>query len=188
MRRASFVLMVVFCLALIAGSMTPMTAAAAPAAHTASFYVVRAGDTLSGIALRFGFTTAQLAAANRVSNPNRIFVGQVLILPAHGTVPTRGTYIVQRGDTLSGIALRFRTTVRAIMVANALRSTTIFVGQRLVIPPGVPPTRVTTYCVRPGDTLWGIARRFGTTIQSIIALNGLRSTTIFVGQCLRVDP
>ena len=46
------------------------------------------------------------------------------------------TYIVQPGDTLFGLAIRFGTTVPAIMQANNLGSSLIFVGQRLIIPTG----------------------------------------------------
>jgi len=104
-----------------------------------------------------------------------------------GTPPGQTTtYVVQRGDTLSAIARRFGTTVQAIMAANNLQSTTIYVGQRLIIPVGStpPPGQTTTYVVQRGDTLSAIARRFGTTVQAIMSANRLTSTTIYVGQRL----
>ena len=94
-------------------------------------------------------------------------------------------HIVQPGDTLWGIARRYGTTVQAIMAANSMTSTTIYVGQRLTIfLPGPIPGPGQVYIVQRGDTLSGIAYRFGTTVQAIMAANNLTSTTIYVGQRL----
>ena len=59
-------------------------AVAAPPIQTSDEYVVQAGDTLFAIALRFGVTAAEIAAANGLSNPNLIFVGQRLVIPGNG--------------------------------------------------------------------------------------------------------
>jgi LysM repeat protein len=91
-------------------------------------------------------------------------------------------YIVRSGDTLTSIARQFGTTVQAIMTANNLTSTRILVGQRLVIP--TPQQQPSTYQVQRGDTLYSIARRFGTTVQAIMTANNLTSTRIVVGQQL----
>jgi LysM repeat protein len=92
---------------------------------------------------------------------------------------------VQRGDTLSGIAHRFDTSIKNIMSTNHLLSTRIYVGQRLTIP-APQPEPSTVYVVRWGDTLSGIARGSGTTVQAIMSTNGLTSTRIYVGQRLIV--
>src|SRR5690606_33980521 len=92
---------------------------------TGTAYVVQPGDTLRIIANRFGTTVQAIAAANGIVNPNVIYPGQVFIIPARGTViaptnptnpilpPTTGSrvYIVQPGDNLFRIALRYGTTV-----------------------------------------------------------------------------
>jgi murein DD-endopeptidase MepM/ murein hydrolase activator NlpD len=84
------------------------------------------------IAARHGIRVSQLAQANGLHWNSWIYAGQRLI------IPTNTVYIVQRGDTLSGIARRYGTTVYAIMRANGLRDTRIYVGQRLTIPGVVP--------------------------------------------------
>jgi LysM repeat protein len=75
------------------------------------------------------------------------------------------------------------------MAANGLHSTTIYVGQVLLIPTSSVVTvtpQIVVYVVQPGDTLFSIARRFGTTVDAIARFNGLRSSKIFVGQQLRI--
>lgn len=111
-------------------------------------------------------------------------------------------YVVQRGDTLVALAWRTGTTVSAIMQANCLTNQTIYAGQRLYLPPIAllptptptpfpclgPPPSWQIYVVQSGDTLYSLARRFGTTITAIIQANCLRSYTIYVGQQLYLPP
>ena len=92
-------------------------------------YTVQRGDTLSEIAERFGTTVSALVMANNIADRDRIYPGQVLVIPADGCVDN---YIVQRGDTLSGIAQRFGTTVARLASLNNIRNTDrIYVGQVL---------------------------------------------------------
>lgn len=97
-------------------------------------------------------------------------------------------YTVRPGDTLFRIALRYGTTVQAIVQANGIiNPNQIFYGQVFWIPSSGGGTTGTTtyYIVRRGDTLYSIARRFGTTYQALAAINGLRSPhRIYVGQRL----
>ena len=110
-------------------------------------YVVKAGDSLSKIAVQFGVSVQAIAAANGLANPNLIFVGQRLIIPAPGTVPSapaasqpaggftiQTTYKIQPGDTLSKISRQFGVSLAALMAANGLTSYIIFGGQILNIP------------------------------------------------------
>lgn len=94
-------------------------------------YVVQRGDTLSKIARRFGTTVQALLKANpSITNPNRIYPGQKLVIPSPET-----TYVVQRGDTLRKIAARFNTTVEALLKLNpAIKNpNVIYTGQVLKI-------------------------------------------------------
>jgi LysM repeat protein len=125
-----------------------------------------------------------------VGDPVRILVGQA----AAGN-----TYTAQPGDTLFLVAQRFGTTVAALQQANNLTSDFLYPGQVLFIPgagvPAPPPPSgpppsprpgTTTYVVRPGDTLYPIARQFGTTLEELRRLNGLSGDVIYAGQTLLV--
>ncbi len=107
-----------------------------------SSYTVKAGDTLAGIAQRAGTTVAALAAANHISDPNVILVGQVLALkgPASSSaapvqaapISSGSSYTIKAGDTLAAIAQRSGTTVAALAAANHISDpNVIFVGQVL---------------------------------------------------------
>ena len=114
-------------------------------------HVVQPGETLYRIATNYGVTVDALKTANNLSS-DRIYAGQVLIIPAagiHQPAPTLepitaivarlsklppGTYIVQAGDTLSRIAMSYGLSVEALQAANRLAGTFIRVGQTLAIP------------------------------------------------------
>ncbi len=182
------------------GSSTPNSSGGA------GTYVVQRGDTLFSIASRHGTTVAALMQVNGLSS-SIIYVGQRLAIPGAGSSGSAssgapsgaGTYTVQRGDTLSAIAYRHGTTVAALMQANGLYSSIIYVGQRLTIPggssaagsgassgSGVSSGGAQTYTVQRGDTLSAIAYRHGTTVAALMQANGLYSTVIYVGQRLTI--
>ena len=169
-------------------------------ALAASHRVVR-GDTLSEIAQRYGISLGSLRAANGISG-DLIRVGQVLDIPnsglPSGPASAARFVTVRRGDTLSHIALRHGTTVRALKQTNGLSGDLIRVGQRLRLPgasstPTSPAQPISqgggaqTVTVRSGDTLSHIAQRTGTTVNAIMQRNGLTSHLIHPGQELRVS-
>jgi len=173
-----------------------ITAGVTAPAPVPGTYVVRAGDTLFLIARRFGTTVDAIRRANSLTT-DVISVGQVLAIPGAVARPaTTGTdYIVQPGDTLFLIARRYGTTVQALMSANNLTSTNIYVGQRLRIPGGPRGGASATstgqagsgeYVVQTGDTLSGIASAFGATPEALVGLNQLLSGDIYPGQSLRI--
>ena len=109
-------------------------------ANSAGIHVVRPGENLYRIALRYGLTYQTLAAANGIANPNHIYVGQRLTIPGAGgasssPAPSAGTYVIRPGDTLSAIALRYGISVWTLAQFNTIRNPSlIYVGQVLRIP------------------------------------------------------
>jgi len=113
------------------------TATPTPPGPCAAYYTVRWGDTLYSIARRFGTTIWYLASINGISTCCfNIYAGQRLRVPCTVTPPPPGQcYVVQRGDTLYSLAIRWGTTVYAIMVRNNLTNPNcIYVGQVLCRP------------------------------------------------------
>lgn len=91
-------------------------------------------------------------------------------------------YTVQTGDSLFSIAQKFGISTRQLTTANQILDSTITPGQLLFIP--IQVSKVITYTVQPGDTLFKIARQYNTLVESIMVLNRLTSPNLDVGQRL----
>jgi len=91
-------------------------------------------------------------------------------------------YTVQSGDSVYSIAQKFGIPMQQLMTANQLTSNMIYIGQKLFIP--IQVSKVITYTVQPGDSLYKIARKYNTLVESIYVLNGLQSINLRVGQRL----
>ncbi len=119
-----------------------MLALAAPVrAQGATVHVVQPGENLFRIALRYGVSLSALAAANGITDPNCIYAGQRLIIPDSGSAPASlstpasGTHVVQRGENLYRIALRYGVTMSALAATNGIVNPNhIYAGQVLRIP------------------------------------------------------
>jgi peptidoglycan-N-acetylglucosamine deacetylase len=124
---------------------TPGTTVTSTTTYTA--YVVKSGDFLSTIAQRFNTTPQAILSANAITDPNLVFVGQVLSIPrttmqvspqsVYKYVPVRSGnfYIVQPGDNLFSVAARTGRNAWAIARANGILDlNAIYVGQPLIIP------------------------------------------------------
>lgn len=114
-------------------------------------------------------------------------------LTATATPAAAEDYVVRPGDTVSHIAQRTGTTVKAIVAANGLDSrATIRVGQVLTLPTAAPAPVAQapaprTHTVVAGDTVWDLARTYGSSVQAILAANGLDSRALIrIGQVLAI--
>jgi len=190
-------------------------------------YTVQKGDTLSAIASMYDTSWKKLAEFNSLSNPNKLYVGQEIQIPGLLSTPApiirssapsgssvvessspikQGTsYVIQKGDTLSGIAKRSGLSVSEVKAANALNSNVIIAGKSLSIPkkgevsvpvysvpvvdvalepapladiaPLAPSTSAPVYehVLYPGETLEDVARQYGSSQEEIMMLNGITS-------------
>jgi membrane-bound lytic murein transglycosylase D len=172
-------------------------------------HVVARGETMGGIARRYRVSQSMLMAANPKVKPSRLRVGQMLIVPTGGgistsmarrmaapTAPagtsTSGYHRVRRGETLSGIADEYGVSQRDLRLWNSLDSAGhIQAGQRLrVAPPRTGASAATagrTHTVRRGDTLDGLAKRYGVSVEALRQANGMTSQEVLrAGVALRI--
>ncbi len=146
---------------------------------------VQPGDTLWGLAQRYGTTVSALRSANALTS-DALRPGVRLTLPG-GTDATPESYTVQRGDTLYDIALAFHTSVDDLIAYNHLAGTVIRPGQVLTFQPSAPAAEPLVVTVAPGDTLWNLARTYDTPVKQIVAANGLSNASVIrPGQSLTI--
>lgn len=229
-------------------------------------HTVASGESLSRIANRYGVSVRELQQLNNIADPNKIRIGQKLKLPAYAEegaaapaaakkkevkpaakpVAGEGEYVVKAGDSLSAIAVRYGTTVKALKDVNGLTSDSIRIGQKLKLPAGAakkpaaertsapapkPPAAVSApaaapapapapapaqmpvaapvsapvpaaanvpvpldaaaipfeYTVRPNETIDDIARNFAVLRSEILSLNGLsEGAEVRAGQKIKI--
>lgn len=188
-----------------------------PTQAPSASYTVQPGDTVFSIATRFGLRTEDVLAWNALTWRSVIYPGQTLSLagattPAPAAAappvvpaasPSAATHVVVAGDTIFALAKAHGTTVDALLAANGLsRSSVIYPGQTLVLsgspaptaspsaapaPPTAPAAGGSTHTVTAGETLFGIAQKYGTSTSTLFALNGLgRDAIIYPGQSIVV--
>ena len=105
---------------------------ASPIQPATQTYTVKSGDTLSSIASKYGTTYQELARINGISNPNKIYPGQVLKIGGGSSISSTEYYMVKSGDTLSAIAKKYGTTVNQLASWNNIANVNkIYVGQKL---------------------------------------------------------
>ena len=158
-----------------------------PEGAEGNYYTVKSGDTLYGIASKYGISVDELKAANNLSS-NTLTIGKVLLIPKveKPETPDENIYIVKSGDTLYSIANRYGMTVDELKALNNLTSNTLSIGQQLVVSEGNAAT-LDTYTVKSGDTLYSIANKYGLTVSELKSLNNLTSDLLSIGQVLNVS-
>ena len=176
------------------------------------WYTVRRGDTLSGVAIRFGTSVRSLKLYNNIGRRNRIYIGQVLQLPKGKSRPSFRLlnytsedralvfYRIRRNDNLSKIAKRFRTDARYLAKINRIKNpNSLYPNQRIKVPQIGPSVQLAKlekqqellhenyYRVRRNDNLSKIAKRFDTDVIHLTSLNRMKDpNALYPGQKLLI--
>jgi LysM repeat protein len=186
-----------FVIALVLSALAVQVPAFSTVADSGS-YVVRAGDTLSGIAGRMGVRLGDLLHANHLEATDLILPGQRLTVPDGGGTSSGGgsssTYTVRAGDALYTIARRNGISLGALLAANSLTLNSVIVpGERLTIPGGgtggggSPAPGAGSYTVQAGDYLSAIAADNGVSLAALLRANNLTVNSLIVpGQRLTI--
>lgn len=147
-----------------------------------STYVVQSGDSLYSIAKKFGTTADKIKQLNNLNN-NTLSVGQEIAIPSVALSEVT-IYKVQSGDNLYDLAKKFGTSVSELKDLNNLKSDSLSINQELKVP--AVNIGETTYTVKSGDSLYSIAKKFNTSVDSLKKKNGLGSTMLSIGQVLKI--
>ena len=188
---------------------TSVVASTSTAPHGWTTYTVKDGDTLDAIAARHRTTVGTLVARNHVRTPSLIRPGDRLSVPATAVsvvaaAPASAStvHVVRSGETMSGIAARYRVPLASLLKANRRSATSlIHPGDRIVVrgtaavaSPSAKSTATRaatpssrTHTVRSGETLSGIAARYDSTVGDIARASGISSGSLLrIGQKVRI--
>ena len=152
-------------------------------------YVVQQGDTLYGISRQFNTSAQKIRELNNLTS-DIIVPNQVLIISSNSdSNPSECVvYTVKKGDSLYSIAQKYDSTADAIKRYNNLSSNTLAIGQKLKIPCYMDDNsdNYVNYTVKKGDSLYSIAKKFGTTFDEIKSDNNLKTNNLAIGDVLKV--
>lgn len=153
------------------------------------YFIIRDTGNLESLLVEYGFIDNANDASKLQNNLTDYVEGVVKAIADYANIPyippttdiVEVYYTVKRGDTLYSIASQFSTTVQKLKSLNNLTSNNLQIGQVLLVTEKTYPD-VSTYTVEKGDTLYGIANKFSTTVQAIKKLNNLTTNTLLPGQ------
>ncbi|CAM9863178.1 unnamed protein product, partial [Ascophyllum nodosum] len=183
---------------MISAGNTLIVPAPASSSETGKSYTIKTGDTLGAIAYDRGVTIEDLQSWNHIPNPNRIFAGNTLIVPAPASSSEAGkSYTIKTGDTLWAIAHENGVTIEDLQSWNYIPNPNmIFPGNTLIVrqgtrntpaAPASPSGAGESYTIKTGDALWAIARDHGVTIEDLQSWNHIPNPNrIFAGNTLIV--
>ncbi|WP_171050801.1 LysM peptidoglycan-binding domain-containing protein [Bacillus sp. BHET2] len=146
-------------------------------------YTVKKHDTLYSLAKKYDVTVDQLKEKN-VLLSDKIYAGQTLLVPPIES-HIENNYSVQQGDTLYSLAKRYGTTIAHLKQLNGMDSDQINIGKSILVPGEQTQLNVgELYTVVAGDTLWGVAHRFGIKQEVLAKSNDLKMNMLLIGQNL----
>lgn len=149
-------------------------------------YTVKKGDTLYSISKKQNIPIDTIIKLNNLTSSN-LEIGQQLKLKSDSNNSSnKNQYIVQRGDTLYSLALKYNTTVDKLRELNNLNTNTLTIGQILALPIETNIEEYDIYIVKKGDSLWSISRKFNIDINDLIELNNLKDLTLQINQSILV--
>lgn len=174
-----------------------------PSADYKNTYSVRSGDTLIGLAKSYDVSVSDLASANDMNTNSQLRIGQRLKVPSRvgnssKNIPSHSTsarnsevvrsnssanYTVKSGDSLIGLANKYKMSVSKLAAANDLTTNAqLQIGQKIAIP-----ATITTYRVQAGDSLIKLSKEYGISSSQLATLNGIDSNTMLQkGQVIKV--
>lgn len=152
-------------------------------------YIVKKNDNLYDIAKEYNTTVGILKALNNL-NSNILQVGQILKLPTslvEETIP--GDYLIytiKKGDNLYSIAKNYNITLDELINFNQQGSTLLHIGEQLLIPINNQTNNNIQYIIKPGDTLYNIAKRYNTNVDEIKRINNLNTNMLKIGETILI--
>lgn len=139
-------------------------------------HTVRSGESLWTIANFYHVSTSDIIQVNELSNPNRLVIGQALVIPTEDTY-----HIVRPGESLWSIAQSYGITTQVILERNQLAD------PNRIDPGDVLYITAPRHVVRPGETLWLIAQQYGVSLQTLMKINDIEDPNlIFPGNVLMI--
>jgi LysM repeat protein len=166
---------------------------------TASTYVVKSGDSLSGISSKLGVSLSSLLTTNNLTAKSVILPGATLKVPGGGVSPF--TYTVKAGDSLGKIASRQGVSLASLLEVNSMTAKSLITpGMSLKLPAGAnapsgttagatggtsgtggaPAASGATYTIKAGDSLGGIAARSGVSLGALLTVNGMTAKSLIL--------
>ncbi|MDE6292376.1 MAG: LysM peptidoglycan-binding domain-containing protein, partial [Bacilli bacterium] len=158
------------------------------------YYITRNTPNYDTIIIRYGYVDNSTDAGIIKNDYNAMAEAVADAILDYLGANNDGAYVIKAGDTLYSIAKTHNTTVDEIKKLNNLKSNTLTVGNKLKLPtpsvvtpiPPSTPSGEGTYTVKSGDTLYGIASKYNTSVDEIKKLNNLSSNTLTIGSVLKL--
>ena len=151
-------------------------------------YIVQSGDTLYGIAKKFNTSVRRIQEDNNLKDTTLIPGEKIKIYEMSDNNPTECvTYTVKKGDNLYSIARKYDTTIEEIKRYNNLTNNNLSINQKITIPCYNEKININTkpnyisYLVKKGDTLYSIAKKYGTNVEQIKKDNNLSNNNLEIG-------